>query len=755
MAFAALLTTLVLTNMVLEPSHVIIGLDGDSIKNFYTYLYHTLYDNNLWFTGMNYPYGEHAIYTDGMPALSTLVIWMRDTFHLQHDTIVAAFYITLALGYGLGIFYVYKLFVHFGVKPWWAIVFAGLVIILSPQQIRLGGHFGLGMLCAIPMLWYWLARYDSTAHWWYAVYVAVFSFVIAFIHPYFLAVSFLLTGAYILTCFFYGKRTFRERLLFIWPLALALIVVFAGVKGVLYATDPVTDRPTIPWGLLAYSTSGSDLIISPFSPIWQHLLHISDTSTTEGFAYIGVVTMAVVLVSLSITVAVLVKRKKIESIDIGMNAKWLVIAIIALLIASGAPIEWMGGELPPYLSVLRQFRTLGRFAWICYYIITVYTGVCLYKWFAALLQRNRKPAAHGMMLLAASLWVFDASGYVNFLRQITGQRSKQQYIQYFYWDREDPLTMLEKSGYTSDSFQAIISLPFMYIGTDKLWLHEDGDRALALANRISVNTRLPMVNAMLARTSWQQGFKQAKLIGGPFTHKPLLDDIQSDKPFLISYFTENELDEDSHYLLRMADSIGSIDGCGIYKLHPQRLRREDARFVDSALAIAAGITARDSCIACTSPFFTVHFDEEKYGKAFWGGGAETHMYKSEDTLVAFDMQPMVNESRYEFSVWVLVNDVDYRSPAFRLKLCDSTGNMLKEEYIPTKISTDNHGMWLRVSKYFSMPAGSCRMVCQVDNDPRKPDYIAIDELLVRPVNALMISKNGNAVLANNHLLKKQ
>ncbi len=750
MVFATLLATLVLTNMVLEPSHMIIGLDGDSIKNFYTYLYHTLYDNNLWFTGMNYPYGEHAIYTDGMPALSTFVIWMRDTFHLQHDTIVAAFYVTLALGYGLGIFYVYKLFVHFGVKPWWAIAFAGLVIILSPQQTRLVGHFGLGMLCVIPMLWYWLARYDSTAHWRYAVYVAVFGFVIAFIHPYLLAVSFLFAGAYILTCFFYGKRTFRERLLFICPLALALIIAFAGVKGVLYATDPVKDRPTHPWGLLEYCTKMEDLTASPLSPIWR-----PDVSISEGFAYVGVVTMAVVAVSLLITAVMLVQRKKVENMHTGMSSKWLLIAGIALLIASGAPIEWMGGELPPYLSAFRQFRTLGRFAWICYYIITVYTGVCLYRWFAALLQRNRRVAAYGMLLLAVLLWVFDASGYVNFLRHLTGQRSRQQYMQYFYWDRGDPLTMLEKSGYTPDSFQAIISLPFMYIGTDKLWLHEDGDRALAQATGISVNTGLPMVNAMLARTSWQQGFKHAKLIAGPFVHKPLLDDIQSDKPFLISYFTENEMDEDSRYLLRMADSIGWVDGCKIYKLYPARLRHEDERCIDSALAIAADITARDSCIACTAPFFIVHYDEKEYGKAFWGRGAETHMYKSEDTLVAFDMQPMVNESRYEFSIWVLVNDVDYRSPAFHLKLYDTAGNMLKEEYIPAKISTDNHGMWLRVSKYFSMPAGTRRMVCQVDNNPDKPDYIAIDELLIRPADALMISKNGNAVLANNHLLKKQ
>lgn len=749
MAFAVLLTTFVLTNMVLDPSHVIIGLDGDSIKNFYTYLYHTLYDNGLWFTGMNYPYGEHAIYTDGMPALSTLVIWMRDTFHLQHDTIVAAFYVTLALGYGLGIFYVYKLFVHFGVKPWWAIVFAGLVIILSPQQTRLAGHFGLGMLCVIPMLWYWQARYDGTAHWRYAVYVAVFSFVIAFIHPYLLAVSFLFTGAYILTCFFYAKRTFRERLIFIWPIVLALIVAFAAVKGVLYATDPVTDRPTIPWGLLEYCTKMEDLITSPLSPLWP-----SDTNISEGFAYIGVVTMAVVPVSLLIAVALLVKRKKIESVHTGMSSKWLLIAGIALLIASGKPIEWMGGDLPPYLSVLRQFRSLGRFAWIFYYVITVYTGVCLYKWFAILLQRNWKLAAYGMLLLAISVWVYDASGYVSFLRQITGQRSKHQYIQYFYWDREDPLTVLEKSGYTPDSFQAIISLPFMYIGTDKLWLHEDGDRALALATRVSVNTGLPMVNAMLARTSWQQGFKQAKLIGGPFAHKPLLDDISSDKPFLISYFTENELDEDSRYLLRLADNIGWVDGCEIYKLYPERLRREDARCIDSAMAIAAAVTAMDSCVACTSPFFVVHYDEKKYDKAFWGSGAETHMYKSEDTLLTLDMPPMVNESRYEFSIWVLVNDVDYRSPAFHLKLYDTAGNMLKEEYIPTKISTDNHGMWLRVSKYFSMPAGTRRMVCQVDNNPDKLDYIAIDELLIRPANALMISKNGNAALANNHLLKR-
>src|ERR1035437_8133996 len=68
--YAIGIITLTLTQRVLHPWNVVLELGGDGGKNIFTYLYHILYGKGIWFTGMNYPYGEHIVYTDGQPLLS-------------------------------------------------------------------------------------------------------------------------------------------------------------------------------------------------------------------------------------------------------------------------------------------------------------------------------------------------------------------------------------------------------------------------------------------------------------------------------------------------------------------------------------------------------------------------------------------------------------------------------------------------------------------------------------------------------------
>ena len=89
--FAVCLVVLQLSHFVTDPSRVIPELGGDGIKNTFTYLYQCMYGHGYWFSGMNYPYGEHIVYTDAQPVLVDIltaggnisagsaltVLWMR------------------------------------------------------------------------------------------------------------------------------------------------------------------------------------------------------------------------------------------------------------------------------------------------------------------------------------------------------------------------------------------------------------------------------------------------------------------------------------------------------------------------------------------------------------------------------------------------------------------------------------------------------------------------------------------------------
>src|SRR3954462_14259386 len=70
--FAICLVTFSLYHIVLRPGHIVPELGGDGAKNNFTYLYQSQWGHGYWFDGMNYPYGEHIVYTDGQPLLSVL-----------------------------------------------------------------------------------------------------------------------------------------------------------------------------------------------------------------------------------------------------------------------------------------------------------------------------------------------------------------------------------------------------------------------------------------------------------------------------------------------------------------------------------------------------------------------------------------------------------------------------------------------------------------------------------------------------------
>ena len=65
-----------------------------------------------------------------------------------------------------------------------------------------------------------------------------------------------------------------------------------------------------------------------------------------------------------------------------------------------------------YLSFFRQFRTLGRFSWIFYYIIAVYAAVYISAIAQRLKNEGRKIAATSLMLMVVSVWSTETIGFV-------------------------------------------------------------------------------------------------------------------------------------------------------------------------------------------------------------------------------------------------------------------------------------------------------------------------------------------------------
>src|ERR1044072_169893 len=71
--FSLAVAAYMLFHIIISPGHVLINDGGDAIKNYYTYLYQVLYGDGWHSMSMNYPFGEHVVYTDGQPLLAVVL----------------------------------------------------------------------------------------------------------------------------------------------------------------------------------------------------------------------------------------------------------------------------------------------------------------------------------------------------------------------------------------------------------------------------------------------------------------------------------------------------------------------------------------------------------------------------------------------------------------------------------------------------------------------------------------------------------
>src|SRR5690606_23594751 len=101
----------------------------------------------------------------------------------------------------------------------------------------------------------------------------------------------------------------------------------------------------------------------------------------KGFAYTGLVSIAVLCSTIMAVIYTRIRRKgsKINAYLHGFPPIWLFVAVCALLYSMGLPFIWGMEWMYDYISSFRQFRSLGWFALLFYYIATIFSVVVLFQ----------------------------------------------------------------------------------------------------------------------------------------------------------------------------------------------------------------------------------------------------------------------------------------------------------------------------------------------------------------------------------------
>lgn len=743
-----------------HPGGYMFGHSDDGFKNYYTALWYVQHDAGLWFTGMNYPFGEHVVYTDNQPLFSLILRGLRQTGIAVE--VVTIFNAAMLLAQLLSALPLLALLRRCRLPDWYAASATICIVLLAPQLERLLGHYALSYSCVVPVLWYLLVRAHETGRRrWYGLYGATVLFF-GGLHPYYLPIGALLLVAYSAISWWQRPAGGISAGRFWLPVLAALVLPMVAFQVTMHLTDPyAADRFAQPYGFFAYSSS----VWSVFFPVeapergwWQSLFHTPDPSW-EGVAYVGLVGTIIALVTLGRVVYRLWRwqwqRLRRPALPPVLRVS-LWAGVLILLFSMGWPFRWGLEGLLNYLGPIRQFRSIGRFAWIFYYFYSVYLAYALYQGFRWLRQRQRPKLGVAVLTIGLLLWLgeglLNAGHKGQLIQQHPRTANRQMPV-----PRQAPehfQNRLAQTGRKPSDFQAILPLPYYLLGSEVFSIPEDGQRTARSAHKsmsASLETGLPIATAQLSRTALYQAQELAQLLSYPAIDKAVLRRLPNHRPLLLVIDPKMPLDSAEASLLKRAQVFYRDTAVWLAKLPLQQLEARpalQAAFQQQRPTLHRFPTYWAS--KATPLVWHNSFDKPKKDPDFQpdippllGPGAQPVRRAPE----LFFNQNIPQVGWYNASVWVYLRTE--KLPALHWSISSAAGTVLDSSVVETKYSTDVLGDWARVTAHLQVTRPDQRV--RIWTQGRR--YV-VDEFELRPAGVAVWRQtlDSSRLIYNNYLL---
>lgn len=543
---------------------------GDGIKNYYTPSYYLKYDQGWHFSGLNYPYGEHITYTDNQPVFAAALGWInRNLFEVAPHTIGILNLLMLA-AIPLSILLLYLILRHYRLPPWYAAILAILIGLLSPQMVRVMGHYALSYSLFIPGVWlFHLRMVQAKNRWKWVPLITGWLLLFGFIHAYYLLMGSVFMLAYALVVLLHSRNFKDQRFSTSITISLLPILLF---QVIMLLTDSIDDRPVPPDFFVHNSTLRS--LFVPFKTTWIPWLDqlFGNNKRLGGYSYLGINALFFAIYFIVKAVRNIPKkryRKLLSPIPNTNLNLYFWAALLVLLFAMGIPFKFgMKFVINDWLSPLRQFRASNRFAWVFYYVFAIYSGVALYYLHRFLKQRGKRLAAITVLLVPLALWAVE--GQV-FLGYISKQVVTKGAIRPFAQNEQRYQDMLANGNHKPADFQAILPLPFFHVGSEVYVIRHKKSNAPFFSFELSVNTGLPIMADFLSRTSFAQATAMVSMVNGTEGAQAFYEQLPSQKPFLLLVPQGEELSEREQALVDQAESFYSDDDLILYRLPMEAL----------------------------------------------------------------------------------------------------------------------------------------------------------------------------------------
>lgn len=480
--------------LVFHPNDILLVGEGDGLKAYFSFFYHTHYDHSfIHFEGMNFPHGEHYLYTDGFP----LIAWMVQALPFLKPYGIAIIHLSLVISLWLTPLFIYFILKKFKTETWIAVLGSFSLFLLQPQFPRLFSHLSLAYALFFPLSWYILIRYkegNNRGRWltisilnqlfWY------------FMHPY---LGFMVTLFYALDWFFqqFNRQITRQRRFFdLVPILSPIIFMQLFLK----VTDPISDRPVNPYGFFEYQAHWKSIFLPPNGSIHQWLESFIDFKEVrwEGQTYLGYLTILMLLIGIFIGIPGL--RKRFQNLQETQRHLFFYFfgAAIILILSFGFPFngnpDWLD-----FFPFLKQFRALGRFSWPFYYVTGTLGFVLMSTLYTRYFAKKKSSSYMAVIIIVILIGI----QLVESWNLLSIPESYSPNLFQFKNLSKEQKELIHKSNGGKKQYDAILALPWFHVGSET-YGKEASKETLLYSFLISAHTGIPLNAVMMGRTSQDQ-----------------------------------------------------------------------------------------------------------------------------------------------------------------------------------------------------------------------------------------------------------
>jgi hypothetical protein len=465
--------------------------------------------------------------------------------------------------------------------------------------------------------------------------------------------------------------------------------------------NPVLDRPAAPSGFLEYRAVWQNVFLSP-NTFFQDLLNkiLGDAlkwTEFESIVYVGAV--AAVFFFYNVIRCIVHRKLRLFPFNIDYPIflkKAFFVAFCLFVLSLGLPFLIPHLDfLLRYTGPLQQFRGVGRFAWVWYYVLNIVAFYAIFQQFQAV-RANKFEFSLFKKINFSSTWG-RVTTYI-IVGLLIGLLCDEAY---FYQKKEYALTTQETFEKEIDAnkdwlklvdtskFQAILPIPYYHVGSENWELNAVGS-TVQHTLLPSLLTGMPCMGEYMSRTSVAQSYKSNQFANEVVNGYAILDDLPNQKPLLVIVDKEALAQSPQKYAQWTAGLTPFFENktlqfyelpIGLLRERPAQAKQKVLQALDTTRIFQHIDPSSSLGFGSTDSLHTyayMSYDDKTAAKIFHGAGAYTGVSDQTNIIFKSTIPNQQKGRNYKICFWQYVGADQYpKTEIFIRELNKTTGAQLQ------------------------------------------------------------------------------